>query len=111
GRLDLGLARLVTARRNLPEEAAEHVAILADEDDGVAIEERQHADRGLADDHAVDRAAPARRLGDVLAHAHPRVGVDRSGRERAPRRACERTAIVVGHEASRVSIARVYSSP
>ena len=65
GELSLGgllerLARVLAARRDLPVEVAGDVAILADEEHVVAVEEGQHAHAFGALDDAVEGGLPAR---------------------------------------------------
>src|SRR5262249_41218755 len=81
----LALAGLHAARRHLPEEAAEDVAVLADQDDRVRVEERQHADAAGALHDAVDGRPAIRERDLIFAHADPAILVDGPRGEPPPR--------------------------
>ena len=74
------------ALRELPGEAPERVAPLADEVEALAVEGHDERERRLLDD-AVDRLGAVGERDRVLAHPHPRVLVRGARRQRAgPRR-------------------------
>jgi sulfur carrier protein len=89
------------AGRHLPVEFARHVAILADQEDGIAIDEGQDAHGARALDHPVDGAAAVGQHGHVLAHPDPGIGIDRARRRRRPGDAGERGAVIAGAFAAR----------
>src|SRR5262249_1621296 len=71
-----GLAGMMAARRDFPVEALSDVAVLANHQDGLGVEERQHADGLRAFDDAVDRRLAVRKDREVLSDFDPLVLVD-----------------------------------
>jgi hypothetical protein len=81
----LALAGLHGSGRHLPVEATGDVAILPDQQHGVGIEKREHADAAGALDDAVDRRLAVGKRDLVLADSDPAIRVDLSSREPSPR--------------------------
>src|SRR4030095_1886141 len=94
----LGFAGLRGAGRHLPEEVAGDIAILPDQDDGLRVEERKHADAAGALHDAVEGRPSVGQRDLILADANPGFLVQERGGESSPRYA--RQLPTIRHDAS-----------
>jgi hypothetical protein len=55
-----------------------YIAVLLNQDDATILEERDYTHCVAALDHAIERLVAVGHFGDILAHPHPRILVDRA---------------------------------